>query len=282
MTATTSEPVVTRPRRRVPVATRVDFWLDGALLVAFALDYSFRFTPLSVHEWIGLALGVALVAHVTLHWDWVLRTTKKLLSTYAGREKLRWIVDFALLGAMTFCIGSGILISPRRAGCLRHRHGAQQLLDRVAQHERRRVHRVGRRTRRTELALDRDRRAADAGSRRRHAPGHGVKFVRRMLAVLAVVAVVMVLAIALGHSPAEPLFADRHVDRFRGVPAAAAPSDRFVRDGGRDRGNGSFANVDDLVQTTVVLALIVTGVVVVDRARRRRGNPRTAAAVGRA
>jgi hypothetical protein len=103
-----------------------------------------------------------------------------------------------------------------------------------------------------------------------------------MLAVLAVVAVVMALGIALGHSPAASLFADRHGDQFRRAKIAGAAPDRFAPDGGGDRRAGSFANVDDLVQTMVVLGLLVTGVVVVDRTRRRRnGNPRTAAAVGR-
>ena len=34
-------------RPRVPVRTRLDFWLDMALLVAFSLDYSFNFTGLT-------------------------------------------------------------------------------------------------------------------------------------------------------------------------------------------------------------------------------------------
>jgi len=110
MTAPTVTPART-PRRKVLARTKADFWLDAALLVAFALDYSFRFTGLSLHEWIGIALGVALVVHVTLHWDWVVRTATRLFASYAGREKLRWLLDLALIVAMTLCIGSGILIS---------------------------------------------------------------------------------------------------------------------------------------------------------------------------
>jgi hypothetical protein len=110
MTASTTT-APSPPRRKVAARTRIDFWLDGALFVAFALDYSFRFTGLSVHEWIGIGLGVALVVHVTLHWDWVLRTARRLLGSYAGREKLRWVLDLLLIGAMTLCIGSGVLIS---------------------------------------------------------------------------------------------------------------------------------------------------------------------------
>jgi len=95
----------------VPVRTRIDFWLDLALLAAFALDYSFNFTGLTIHEWIGLGFGIALLVHVTLHWDWALRTTKRLFKRRPGRDRLRWIVDLALMLVMTLCVASGVLIS---------------------------------------------------------------------------------------------------------------------------------------------------------------------------
>jgi len=57
-----------------------------------------------------LGLGAALLLHVTLHWDWVIRTTRKLLSP-RGHDKVIWLVNLALLVAMTFCVASGILIS---------------------------------------------------------------------------------------------------------------------------------------------------------------------------
>jgi hypothetical protein len=97
--------------RPVPLRSRVDFWLDLSLLIAFTLDYSFNFTGLSVHEWVGLGFGIALVVHVVLHWDWVLRTTGRLFGSLAGRERLRYLVDTLLLLAMTLCVGSGLLIS---------------------------------------------------------------------------------------------------------------------------------------------------------------------------
>jgi len=101
----------TQPRRRVPARTRLDFWLDVALLVAFTLDYSFNFTGLTIHEWIGLGFGLALLIHLTLHWDWVLRTTRRVFGRLPGRERIRWIVDLSLILVMTLCVASGVLIS---------------------------------------------------------------------------------------------------------------------------------------------------------------------------
>jgi len=97
-------------RRRILARTRLDFWLDGLLLVAYTLAYSLGFTGIAVHEWLGIGLGVVLLVHLTLHWDWVIRTTQKLLRRN-GRERFIWLVNLLLLVSMTLCIASGILIS---------------------------------------------------------------------------------------------------------------------------------------------------------------------------
>jgi hypothetical protein len=52
----------------------------------------------------------ALLLHITLHWDWVVRTTGRLLRP-RGPDKLIWLVNLALLFAMTLCVASGIPIS---------------------------------------------------------------------------------------------------------------------------------------------------------------------------
>ena len=97
-------------RRRITARTRLDFWFDAILLLGFTLAYSYGFTGIAIHEWLGIGLGAPLLLHVTLHWDWVIRTTRKLLSP-RGHDKVIWLVNLALLVAMTFCVASGILIS---------------------------------------------------------------------------------------------------------------------------------------------------------------------------
>jgi hypothetical protein len=107
-TGSASEP--TTRRRRIAARTRVDFWFDAVLLLGYTLAYSYGFTGIGIHEWLGLGLGAALLIHLTLHWDWVIRETAKLLSP-RGHDKLIWMVNLALLLAMTLCVVSGILIS---------------------------------------------------------------------------------------------------------------------------------------------------------------------------
>ena len=53
---------------------------------------------------------MVLLVHLTLRWDWVIRTTRKLVRR-GGRERFVWLVNLLLLLSMTLCIASGILIS---------------------------------------------------------------------------------------------------------------------------------------------------------------------------
>jgi|SRR5579875_1620792 len=97
-------------RRQILAKTRLDFWLDAFILAGYVFAYCYDFTGDFTHEWLGLAIGVAFVLHLTLHWDWVLRTTRRLLRP-RGQDKLIYAVNLALLLAMTLCIASGVMIS---------------------------------------------------------------------------------------------------------------------------------------------------------------------------
>ena len=97
-------------RHRLSTRTKFDLVFDTVLFVAFAIAYAEDFTGLSLHEWFGIAFGVALLFHFSLHWEWVVRTTKGMLTT-SGRRRVMWLVNLALLGDLMLCIGSGILIT---------------------------------------------------------------------------------------------------------------------------------------------------------------------------
>ena len=110
MEITDAPPEAAPARRRVPARTRLDFWFDAALLVAYTLAYSLGFTGIAIHEWLGLGIGLALLLHLTLHWDWVVRTSVKLFAR-GGRDRGIWLLNLALLVVMTLCVLSGVLIS---------------------------------------------------------------------------------------------------------------------------------------------------------------------------
>ena len=112
--SSTPSPAGTTPdrgrRAQVAARTRLDFWFDAVLLLGYTLAYSYGFTGIGIHEWLGLGLGIALLFHLTLHWDWVVRTTRKAARP-RGQDQLIWVVNLALLVAMTWCVLSGISIS---------------------------------------------------------------------------------------------------------------------------------------------------------------------------
>ena len=53
-------------RRKVAARTRLDFWFDTVILVGYTVAYSYGFTGVVIHEWLGIALGVALLLHIVL------------------------------------------------------------------------------------------------------------------------------------------------------------------------------------------------------------------------
>jgi hypothetical protein len=98
----------TRPS--VSLRSRFDLVFDLVLFLSFGIAYTFSFTGLTIHEWFGLAFGVALLTHLTLHWDWVLQTTRRMFSR-VGRRRVMWMVNSLLLIDMSLCVASGIAIS---------------------------------------------------------------------------------------------------------------------------------------------------------------------------
>jgi hypothetical protein len=97
-------------RAKLRTRTRVDFWLDALLLAGYTLAYSFYFTGPALHEWLGLGLGLVVIVHLALHWDWVTRTTRQLLRR-GMRQRLLFLVNLALVLSLTLCITSGVYIS---------------------------------------------------------------------------------------------------------------------------------------------------------------------------
>jgi hypothetical protein len=104
--------VRTRRRRRPLTRTvAINLVLDAVLLVGFVAAQLVTSTGLVIHEVVGIALGAGLLVHLSLHWGWVVRTTRRLVASRPGRETLRWVNNVALLITMTMCVLSGVLSS---------------------------------------------------------------------------------------------------------------------------------------------------------------------------
>jgi hypothetical protein len=90
---------------------KIKLGLDIALTVAFAISLRPFLTGLAVHEWLGLALGGALVIHAIWHWKWVTGVTRRLLGELPLRTRIFYALDALLLVAFLTIIGTGVAMS---------------------------------------------------------------------------------------------------------------------------------------------------------------------------
>jgi hypothetical protein len=80
------------------------YWLDivmGILALLLAISslllwivfpkgfYAARVLWVDIHKWGGLALGVAALVHVALHWKWLIRMTRRYLGQAFHRKERR-------------------------------------------------------------------------------------------------------------------------------------------------------------------------------------------------
>jgi cytochrome b561 len=108
------EPSTGKPRK-VPRRLLLDIVVDSSLMVAFTVDSNTSLTGIAIHEWLGLAFGLAFMVHLALHWDWVLKTMRRLFSNVPKKERLKWFVDLLLYFMMGAAVVSGWYISRHAA-----------------------------------------------------------------------------------------------------------------------------------------------------------------------
>ncbi len=91
--------------------TKLNLFLDLGLALAFVVELERHFTGLRNHELIGVALGVASITHIVLHWKWVWNITKTFFRNLFHSSRFSYILNAALLVDMAVIIVTGVLIS---------------------------------------------------------------------------------------------------------------------------------------------------------------------------
>ena len=99
----------------MPSRLQLIFLLDATLLLCICALETLSFTGLILHEWIGLAIAVMIVAHLLLSWTWIDSSARRLFSRNAGRtpthRRINYILTVSLFACVTAQILSGALIS---------------------------------------------------------------------------------------------------------------------------------------------------------------------------
>jgi hypothetical protein len=98
--------------KRAPVSrNRVNLLVDAAIFIAFLVSTAPRFTGLAIHEWLGLAFGAAIVAHLLLHWSWIVQVTRRFFGKVTWSARVNYLLNTLLFIAFTTIIATGVLIS---------------------------------------------------------------------------------------------------------------------------------------------------------------------------
>ena len=98
-----------RLRRWAP--TRVNLWFDLAIFLAALFAPAVFFTGKSIHEWLGIGLATAIIAHLLLHWQWLVQVTRRFFGRMQASARLNYVVNSLFFVDMTIIIFTGLMIS---------------------------------------------------------------------------------------------------------------------------------------------------------------------------
>lgn len=85
--------------------------LDAASFLAFLILTTPRFTGMAIHEWLGVALGAALITHVLLHWNWLVSVTRRFFGAATWRARTNYLLNALLFVCFTVTLFTGMMIS---------------------------------------------------------------------------------------------------------------------------------------------------------------------------
>jgi hypothetical protein len=84
--------------------------IDILALIGFLLTFKPQITGYTFHEWLGLAVGFALLIHLCQHWRWVKSITRTLVSVKT-KLRIRYFLDCVMgLGLITIIL-TGLAMS---------------------------------------------------------------------------------------------------------------------------------------------------------------------------
>jgi hypothetical protein len=90
---------------------KTNLLIDITLLTAFLISSSPNFTGNQIHEWLGVALAIALIVHILLHWNWIVSVGARYLKNLWHVSRLQFFVDILTFIAFITLITTGLMMS---------------------------------------------------------------------------------------------------------------------------------------------------------------------------
>ena len=106
------ERTVPKPQAKVRSSrSRRLYLVDAISAVLFVLVMNVPLTGVTIHEWLGLAIGAAIVAHLVQHIDWVLSVGRRLFGRTSLQNRINHLMMLGLFTGFSTIILSGMMIS---------------------------------------------------------------------------------------------------------------------------------------------------------------------------
>ena len=90
---------------------KTDLLVDASIFAAFLIAMDPRSSGIAVHEWLGIAFGAAIIAHLLLHWKWIVSTIRRLFSRATRPARLNYFLNTLLFIDITLVVFTGLMIS---------------------------------------------------------------------------------------------------------------------------------------------------------------------------
>lgn len=97
------------PKRRKRTAAL--FAVDAVLFVIFLVVVNVPLTGLTIHEWLGILVGVGFTVHLLQHAEWIATTTRRFVAASSLQNRFNYLLMIGLFIGFASIIASGLLIS---------------------------------------------------------------------------------------------------------------------------------------------------------------------------
>ena len=91
--------------------SKTKWWLGAILYIGFLFTFLMDLTGLSVHQWLGIFIGILILYHLITHLDWVNAVAGRLFGGTNHRSRLYLLIDILLACGFGLIVGTGLLMS---------------------------------------------------------------------------------------------------------------------------------------------------------------------------
>ena len=93
------------------MSTKNNLILDLSMFGVFLVIANPHLTGTTVHEWLAIAFFAAIITHLLVHWDWIVKVGKEFFKKLWHQSRLNFLVDTLFFISMTGSLFSGLMIS---------------------------------------------------------------------------------------------------------------------------------------------------------------------------